>query len=143
MRKYVTQMFEEVNKDPKTIDLYKNDAAFRAIAEYAFDPEKKFILPEGDPPFKPADEPLGMTPTNMFTEIRRLYVFCRKDLTAFKRESLFISFLEGIHPTEATLMIAVKDQKLTKLYPKVTRKLMEGAGIVAPIVKEVKEKTNA
>jgi len=143
MRKYVTQMFEEVNKDPKKIDLYKNDVAFKAIVEYAFDPEKKFVLPEGDPPFKPSVEPLGMTPTNMFTEIRRFYVFCRKDLTPFKRESLFISFLEGIHPEEAKLMLAVKDQKLTKLYPKVTRKLVEGAGLVAPIVKQTKEKANA
>ena len=141
MRKYVTQMFEEINADPDKLALYKDDAAVRIILTHAFVPEKKFILPEGEPPFKPAAEPLGMTPTNMFSELRRMYVFCRADLTPFKRESLFISFLEGIHPTEAALMIAVKDQELHKLYPKITRKLLEKHGLLTP--KEKKEQKSA
>ena len=133
MRKYVTVMLDEINADPKKIELYKADAALRLIFEYAFIPEKKFILPEGDPPYKPAAEPLGMTPTNLFSELRRLYIFCRADLKPLKRESLFVSFLEGVHPDEAKLLLAVKDQKLTKLYPKVTRKLVESAGFIPPI----------
>ena len=132
MRKYVTQMLDEINSEPDKLELYKNDAALRIILMHAFVPEKKFILPEGEPPFKPASEPLGMTPTNMFSELRRMYVFCRADLTPFKRESLFISFLEGIHPTEAKMMIAVKDQILHKLYPKITRKLLEKHGLLTP-----------
>mgnify|MGYP006995912341 CR=1 FL=1 len=126
-------MLDEINADPKKIELYKADAALRLIFEYAFIPEKKFILPEGDPPYKPAAEPLGMTPTNLFSELRRLYIFCRADLKPLKRESLFVSFLEGVHPDEAKLLLAVKDQKLTKLYPKVTRKLVESAGFIPPI----------
>lgn len=141
MRKYVTQMFEEINADPDKLELYKNDAAVRIILTHAFVPEKKFILPEGEPPFKPASEPLGMTPTNLFSELRRMYVFCRADLTPFKRESLFISFLEGIHPTEAAMMIAVKDQELHKVYPKITRKLLEKHGLLTP--KEKKEQKSA
>lgn len=141
MRKYVTQMFEEINADPDKLALYKDDAAVRIILTHAFVPEKKFILPEGEPPFKPASEPLGMTPTNLFSELRRMYVFCRQDLTPFKRESLFISFLEGIHPTEAAMMIAVKDQELHKVYPKITRKLLEKHGLLTP--KEKKEQKSA
>ena len=118
MRKYVTVMLDEINEDPSKIELYKNDAALKIIFEYAFIPEKKFILPEGEPPFKAAAEPMGMTPTNLFSELRRLYVFCRADLKPIKRESLFISFLEGVHPTEAKMLIAVKDQELHKLYPR-------------------------
>jgi hypothetical protein len=132
MRKYVTQMLDEINSEPDKLELYKNDAALRIILTHAFVPEKKFILPEGEPPFKPASEPLGMTPTNLFSELRRMYVFCREDLTPFKRESLFISFLEGIHPTEASMMIAVKDQVLHKLYPKINRKLLEKHGLLTP-----------
>jgi hypothetical protein len=63
---------------------------------------------------------------------------------AIRRESLFIGLLEGIHPTEATVLIAVKDQKLQKLYPKITHKLVSDAGIIpAPVEKEkkVSEKT--
>lgn len=136
MRKYVTVMLDEINADPSKIELYKNDAALKIIFEYAFIPEKKFLLPEGEPPFKPAAEPMGMTPTNLFSELRRLYVFNRADLKPIKREGLFISFLEGVHPEEAKMLIAVKDQTLHKLYPKITRKLLETAGILAPIAKK-------
>ena len=138
MRKYVTVMLEEINEDPKKIELYKGDGALRLIFEHAFDPAKKMILPEGEPPFKPAAEPLGMTPTNLFSELRRLYVFCRADLKPLKRESLFVSLLEGCHPTEAKMLIAVKDQTLHKLYPKITRKLVESAGFIAPLPKKEK-----
>lgn len=136
MRKYVTEMLDDINKDPTLIEKYKNDAALKIIFEYAFIPEKKFILPEGEPPFKPSDEPMGMTPTNLFSELRRLYVFCRADLKPFKRESLFISFLEGVHPTEAKMLMAVKDQTLHKLYPKITRKLLEKAGMIPELPKK-------
>ena len=137
MRKYVTQMLEAVNADPKTIQQHKDDAALKLIFEYAFDPAKKMILPEGEPPFKPSAEPMGMTPTNLFSELRRMYVFCRADLKPLKRESLFISLLEGVHPDEAKMLIAVKDQKLTKMYPKITHKLVADVGIVpAPVKKE-------
>jgi hypothetical protein len=136
MRKYVTVMLDEINEDPSKIEMYKNDAALKLIFEYAFDPAKKFILPEGEPPFKPSAEPMGMTPTNLFSELRRMYVFCRADLKPIKRESLFISFLEGVHPVEAKMLIAVKDQALHKLYPKITRKMLEKAGILQPLKKQ-------
>jgi hypothetical protein len=137
MRKYVTQMLDAINADPKSIQQYKDDVALKIIFEYAFDPDKKMILPEGEPPFKPSAEPMGMTPTNLFSELRRMYVFCRADLKPIKRESLFISLLEGVHPDEAKMLIAVKDQKLTKMYPKITHKLVADVGIVpAPVKKE-------
>lgn len=141
MRKYVTEMLKEINEDPaKGMELYGKDAALKIIFEYSFDPSKKMILPEGEPPYKPSAEPLGMTPTNLFMELRRLYVFCRADLHPMKRESLFVSFLEGCHPTEAELLIHVKDQTLHKLYPKITRKLMEKHGIVEPLPKKTAKK---
>ena len=142
MRKYVTEMLEEINQDPSKIELYKNDAALRIILTHAFVPEKKFILPEGEPPFKPSAEPMGMTPTNLFSELRRMYVFCRADLKPIKRESLFISFLEGVHPTEAKMLIAVKEQALHKLYPKITRKMLEKAGVIQPLPKKEKAESS-
>ena len=139
MRKYVTQMLEEINSDPKAIEIFKGDAVLKLIFEYAFNEDKKMILPEGTPPYKPAAEPLGMTPTNLFSEMRRLYVFCRADLTKLKREGLFISMLEGCHPSEAEVLIAVKDQTLHKKYPKITRKLVTDAGFILPVEKKAKE----
>ena len=111
----------------------------KTICEYAFDPAKKWILPEGEPPFKPAAEPMGMTPTNLYGELRRMYVFTRADLKPVKREQLFISLLEGVHPDEAKLLCVIKDQILHKMYPKVTRKLVTDAGILPPVEKKAKE----
>lgn len=137
MKKYLTQMLTEINDNPKAIENYKQEFLLKVIFAHSFLQDYKMNLPEGEPPFKPAVEPMGMTPTNMFNEARRMYVFTRADLTAVKRESLFISLLEGVHPDEAKVLIAVKDQKLTKLYPKITHKLVSDAGIIPPpLVKE-------
>jgi hypothetical protein len=139
MKKYLTQMLKEINDNPKAIENYKQEFLLKVIFAHAFLPNYKMNLPEGEPPFKPAAEPMGMTPTNMFSEARRMYVFLREDLSAIKRESLFISLLEGVHPDEAKVLIAIKDQKLTKLYPKITHKLVSDAGIIpAPVAKEKK-----
>ena len=141
MTKFITEMLDEINADPKNISKYKDNAALRVIFEYAFIPEKKFVLPDGVPPYKPDAAPIGMSPSNLMMELRRLYVFCRKDLPALKREQLFISLLEGVHPSEATLLLAVKDQSLPKLYKKITHKLVADAGFVPPPpVKEKKAK---
>lgn len=143
MRKYVTQVFEDINSNPKLMEQYAKDPMYsvliKTICEYAFDPTKKWVLPEGEPPFKVAAEPMGMTPTNLYGELRRLYVFTRTDLKPVKREQLFISLLEGVHPDEAKLLCAVKDQTLSKLYSKITRKLVTDAGILPPVEKKAKE----
>lgn len=140
MKKYLTEMLKEINDNPKAIDNYKSEFLLKVIFAHAFLPTHKFILPEGEPPFKPADQPLGMTDTNLFVEAKKMYVFMREDLKPIKRESLFVGLLEGIHPEEAKVLIAVKDQKLQKLYPKITWKLVSDAGIIPPPVK--KEKLN-
>ena len=58
MRKYVTQVFEEINENPKLIEQYAKDPVYnnllKILFEYAFVAEKRWDLPEGTPPFKPA-----------------------------------------------------------------------------------------
>jgi hypothetical protein len=124
-------MLEDINKDTANLEKYKNHAGLKFLFKHAFEKEHKFILPEGDPPFKEDDAPLGMSPANFLMEMRRLYIFCRTDLTAPKRESLFISLLESLHPSESKVLLAVKDQNLNKLYPKITRQLLVNAGLVS------------
>jgi len=135
--KYLTEVLEEINADPKTIEKYKNDVALKMLLEYAYLPEKKFDLPEGEPPYKPDDAPIGMSPANLRMEIKRLYIFKREDLKPLRREQLFINLLESVHPDEAKLLLAVKEQKLNKLYKKVTRKVVEEAGFI-PVLEKVK-----
>ena len=137
MKKYLVEMLKEINDNPKAIENYKSEFLLKALFAHAFLDSHKWLLPEGEPPFKPASEPMGMTETNLYTEAKRLYVFMKPELTPIKRETLFINLLEGIHPEEAKVVIAVKDQKLHKLYPKITHKLVSDAGIIPAPVKKV------
>lgn len=143
--KYLTEMLDEINKDPKAIEQYKDNFLLKVIFAHSFLPAYKFLLPEGEPPFKPAPEPMGMTETNLYVECKRFHnAFCNDKLKPLRRESLYIGLLEGIHPEEAKVLMAVKDQKLTKLYPKITWKLVSDAGIIpAPPEKEKKTPKSA
>jgi hypothetical protein len=136
MAKYLTEVLEEINKDVKKINDYKEDQALRFVFQYAFDEDKKFDLPDGEPPFKPDAAPLGMSPANLRMEAKKFYVFCRKDLKSIRKEQLYIGLLEAVHPEEAKLINHIKDQKLTKLYPKINRKLLEGTGFIQPKAKK-------
>ena len=131
MSKYITEILEDINENPKNIEKYKDKTVLRFIFEHAFDPSKKFILPSGTPPFKKDSAPIGMSPANFFQEVKRFYVFCREDLKPIRRETLFIQLLENLHPSEAELVLAIKDQTLTKLYKNITHKLVYEAGFVA------------
>lgn len=134
--KYLTEVLEEINSDPKAIDNYKTDMAVKLLFEYAYIPEKKFDLPAGNPPYKEDAAPIGMSPANLRMEMKKLYVFLREDLKPIKREQLFIDLLENVHPSEAKLLLAIKEQKLTKLYKKVTRSVVEKAGFIPKIEKK-------
>lgn len=135
--KYITEVLEEINSDPKVIEQYKTDMALKILLEYAFIPENKMDLPPGEPPYKPDAAPIGMSPANLRMEMKKLYVFKRQDLKPIKREQLFIDLLENVHPEEAKLLLAVKDQKLSKLYKKITRKVVENAGFI-PVLEKAK-----
>jgi hypothetical protein len=131
-KKFIPEILEEINKDPKKIHDYKDDKELDTLLKYAFHPNGKMLLPEGDPPFRSEAAPLGLTPAVFRQEINRMYIFCRKDLAKGKREQLFISMLESLHPSEAKILLAVKDRALTKLYKKITYKLAEEVGFVPP-----------
>ena len=138
MSKFITEMLSEINENPDAIVKYKNNAALKLTLEHAFNPEKKFVLPEGDPPYKEDAAPLGMSPGNFLMETRRLYVLCRKDLTDLKRETIFIEMLESFHPSESKVLLAIKDQNLGSLYPSITHQLSFDNGLVTvgPVAEE-------
>lgn len=94
------------------------------VLQYNFHPDIKFVLPEGDAPYKKEkDVPIGKSHTNLYREGRRLYIFLQgyaPNLKPYRKEQLFIEMLEGIHWTEADMLIKVKDKLLTDLYPGLT-----------------------
>lgn len=129
-RKFVTEMLKDINEDPKKIVEYKDSVPLKILFGFAFRPEGKMLLPEGAPPYKPDAAPLGMSPGNLLMELKRLYVFLRKDIKASRREQLFIQLLESVHPDEAKLLIAVKDQDIPSVYKSITHKLVYEHGFV-------------
>ena len=85
----------------------------KLLLKYTYDPNIKFALPPGTPPFKESE--VIDADGRLYTEMRRLYLFLEggnPDLSALRRETLFIQLLESIDPDDAKLMIGVKDKKL-------------------------------
>ena len=118
MKKSIYNILKECS-EPKTVKervakLQQNGLPIvQQILKYAFDPNIKFLLPEGDPPYKPNEyvDQEGI----LFSEARKLYLFVEggnNNLTNFRRETLFIQFIEGIDKNDAKLICAIKDKKL-------------------------------
>ena len=140
MKNFIPEALQELNDNPSLVSEYKNDAAMKLIFEYAYDPAKKFVLPDGDPPYREDSAPIGMNPAIFKQELRKLYVFCRQDLTPVRRETLFIQLLENMHPSESKVLLAIKDQNLSKLYKKLTHKFaFENGFISVPPPEKVKK----
>ena len=93
---------------------YANNGAFREILKYAFDPNIKFLLPPGNPPYNSVVDD-SENPTYLYGLVRILYLFVEggnPNLKPARREFLFIELLESIHPSEADLLLQVKDKKI-------------------------------
>ena len=45
--KYLTEMLDEINKDPKSVSKYKDEFLLKVIFAHSFLPNFKFDLPEG------------------------------------------------------------------------------------------------
>lgn len=121
MRTESWTVFEEINKDPKLIETkYRENGMLKMLLEEQF-VQPKWELPKGTPPYTPSKETEGMFMTNLYTEARKLYVFRRTDLKPIRRESIFIDLLQSLDPREVKIVLALKDKKLTKLYPKITK----------------------
>lgn len=139
--KFITEVLKEINDDVSLFDTtYKkvgNGGPLAVLFKHAFTAEGKFLLPDGAPPYRENANPIGMTPAIFQQEIMKFYVFCRKDLTPMKRETLFIQLLESLHPSEAKILIAIKDQKLTELFPNITRVKVAEAGFIPALPPEV------
>ena len=85
------------------------------LLKYAFHPDIKFALPSGAPPYKCVGSPDEYNPTYLYPNIKKFYLYIEgghDGLTQLRREQLFVSMLEGLHPKEAKVVIQVKDKKL-------------------------------
>ena len=118
-------------KDDKIKVLRDNDSVpLRQIIKGAFDPKIEWDLPEGTPPYKVNEAPAGTEHTLLFTETKRLWHFVKgadANLNKMRKETLFIQILEGLHKSEADLLINVKEKKLNNTYKGLTANLVKEA----------------
>lgn len=121
-------ILRDINKDINNIKKYSGNSYLRNIFESAFIPAKKLILPEGVPPYKSSSAPSVQLQGAFWQEAKKLYVYLRADLKPIRRESMFINALESMSKEEAEILLAVKDQELSKLFPNITYEKLKEVG---------------
>lgn len=87
--------------------------ALRVVLQAAFDPNIKFALPEGTPPYKP--NVLVDQYHVLIREARKIVYFidgAYPGLNRNKREMMFIEMLENVDKDDALLLCSIKDKKL-------------------------------
>jgi len=107
-----------------------NNASLRMVIKSSFDPKIKWAMPSGDVPFMANDAPAGTDHTRLATEAKKLYHFIEgADNTTpkMKKETMFIQMLEGLHESEAKLIVAAKDKKLHQIYKGLSKDVVKEA----------------
>jgi hypothetical protein len=103
------------NRDRKSILLKHDTFGLRTVLQGAYHPDIVLQLPPGSPPYTEDSGPLGHTPSTLEFESKKFMYFVSGPNfieNKKKREDIFIQMLESVHPTEAAVMLAVKDKSL-------------------------------
>lgn len=120
----ISEILEKVSKikskKEKVTFLKQNDSdSLRMVIKSSFDPKMVWLLPEGEVPYQKNEAPEGTEHTNLHTEARKLYHYLEggnADLTQNKRETMFVQLLEGLHETDAEVLVAAKDKILHRKF---------------------------
>ena len=131
LHEILTKVNNAKDKPAKIAVLKKNDSVpLRQVLKGAFDPNIKWALPEGTPPYNENDAPAGTEHTLLFTETKRLWHFVKgadPKLSKTRKEMMYIQLLEGLHADEAKLLIAVKEKNLNNIYKGLTDAVVKEA----------------
>ena len=130
MSEILDKVAKAKSKDKK-VELLRqyNTDALRMVLKSSFDPNIEWDLPEGDVPYTPNEAPEGTEHNMLVHEARTLFHYIKggnPQLTTNRRENMFIQMLEGLHQSEAELVVAAKDKALHRKYK----------GLSANVVKE-------
>ena len=135
MTKTFYEIFKEVHNAKKKAEKiavlhHYSSAAVKTVLGYTYNPNVKWLLPEGTPPYTPL--PKGADQESaLASELRKIYLFtegdteAQRNLKPNRRETLFIVMLESIDPRDAKVLIGMKERKLP--FNGLTRKLVDEA----------------
>jgi len=154
MQKSLHEIFTEVDEvtsvSKKAQILKENESdGLKIVLRGAFDSGIEWQVPDSKPPFEPNDAPAydlaDMRLTQEAKKIGRFATFNGnptaqgKDLSKTRREQLFIQLLEGLHITEAEILLTMVKKKLN--YKGLTAKLSNKAfPDLIPVERMVKPK---
>lgn len=97
------------------------------ILGYAMNPKYIMGIPDGTPPYRKSDVPMGLAEIELLHLWNKLYIMYNPQLPQYKKEEHFISWIERMNATEAELLIAIKDKRLHKVFKKVSEYKIVGA----------------
>ena len=107
-------------KEQKVKILKENNTnSLRMFLKAAFDPKIKWVFPAGEVPYTPNDAPAGTEHTVLAMEAKKLWRFIKGADNVTKqsqKENMFFQMLEGLHESEAKLLVLAKDKKLHQHY---------------------------
>ena len=109
----------KTKKDKVTHLKQYNDASLRMVIKSSFDPKIKWSLPEGEVPYTKNEAPAGTEHTRLATESKKLWHYIKGadgQTPQWKKEQMFVQMLEGLHQSEAELLVNAKDKKLHQVY---------------------------
>ena len=132
-RPLISEILVKVNnaKDkPKKIAVLKqyDSPGLRMVLKSSFDPKIQWRLPTGDVPFKKNDAPAGTEHTRLEQEARTLFHYIKggnDKLKQIKCEAMFVQLLEGLHESEAEMLIAAQDKRLHQVYKGLSKQVVQ------------------
>ena len=116
----VAELLQRVSKlktKEQKIEVLRKDhnMALETIVDLCYNPNVKFALPPGSPPYKPQPK-AGDFQATLFANLRKFGIFIENgsypDMKPIQRERQFIQFLEALDPDDALLVVAIKDKKM-------------------------------
>ena len=116
----VLETLQEINKDITSLQKYRNNGLVQTLLNYSLVPQMKFILPEGTPPFKSNEMSHVQTKGIFWQEIKKFGTYTREDMRGIQREQIFIQALEALDGESQKILLAIKDQNLSSLFPNIT-----------------------
>lgn len=108
---------EEAKTDSQKVKLLQKNssASLKLLLGYALDKAVYWLLPPGEPPYRPLPKSADQE-GKLYSECRSLIYLIGspegKALTQTKREQVFLQILESIDPDDAKLLLRVKDKKI-------------------------------
>lgn len=127
----VSEIEKEKTKAGQVKVMQENDSkALRMVFEFTFDPMLQWLVPDSEPPYRPAADTIDQE-GRLYSEIDKLVYFTNTpdglNVKPMKREQLFIQLLETVSPDDAKLLMRMRRKEIKVMlgaikeaYPKIT-----------------------